>query len=180
MQKQFLFFSNRFFDSNLLVLQRFYHQQSQLREREANDRVSYSNPICSPKVQRYVSDRTKDIADKNPFSRHIQKLNPFKHQHSKLGSTSHCINDEVIYANTSDEINQQLNENIHRQRNTIGNYNNYENEVYLRGNFNEKYPGDCKKNGTTTLKMEKKECEGSTSNHRDEQGLTEKFSLLSC
>lgn len=106
----------------LAVLQRFYHQQSQLRERETcrhaspqhqpNDFVKYSA------VQTASADK---MDSNNHFLRHIpkltQKLNPFKntsnsnnHQHSNSSSSAYgsvTANDtpnyhtETIYTNSN-------------------------------------------------------------------------------
>lgn len=123
----------------LSVLQRFYHQQSQLRERETNGyQQQYYNQIPHHQQMQYHADHEnfqhdgrhmKDESHTNPFMKHIpkltQKLNPFKQQ-SNSPKTTNGSRKEAIYANTNMITNQKPydelcdmmppRENVHRQR----------------------------------------------------------------
>lgn len=116
------------------MLQRFYHQQNQLREKEANGQA-YNSPshIPIPHPQPlYKSEYEKRINElnekehqqqSNPFLRQIpkltHKLNPFKQQSPKLNAR-----DEPLYANSHIPVYQKNYEhydgvpkdNTHRQR----------------------------------------------------------------
>lgn len=111
------------------MLQRFYHQQSQLREKEANGQT-YHSPlnITHPQFKSDYEKRINELNDKeqsqtNPFIRQIpkltHKLNPMRQPSPKLNDR-----DEPVYANSHIPIFQQQydhfdgvhKENIHRQR----------------------------------------------------------------
>lgn len=113
------------------MLQRFFHQQSQLREKEANGPPTYPNSplnVAHPQYRVDYEQRINEMSEKenhqtNPFLRQIpkltHKLNPFK-QNSKP-SPHH---DEPVYANSHIPIYQKQyesldsvpKENVHRQR----------------------------------------------------------------
>lgn len=150
--KQFLlliccWFGSEFFliDLNFLcenlVLQRFYHQQSQLREKESNGHLNNSPlNVSHPPYKVDYEKRINELNDKehrqqtNPFLRQIpkltHKLNPFKQPSPKhsLSAVQHHddgVVDEPVYANSHIPIYQKQydhyhdgapKENIHRQR----------------------------------------------------------------
>lgn len=94
---------------SLAVLQRFYHQQSQLRERETsrhaspqhqpNDFVKYS-PAHAATAGNTSADK---MESNNHFLRHIpkltQKLNPFKNTHNS--NSSNHTNPQHQHSNSS-------------------------------------------------------------------------------
>lgn len=179
------------------MLQRFYHQQNQLRERGSNEQFyngssSHSQMQCTPDHEIYlqrdvpVVHMTKNESQTNPFMKHIpkltQKLNPFKQQSPKRK--------EAIYANTNMLMNQKCyghdqydgdlmqRENIHLQRIPITPpmdiYNNYE-KTY--SNYKDHYPVAEYKNAYnehgTPLKTSAKKSNGLNNNinhHRDDPG----------
>lgn len=129
-----IFFSfttkKKFSSISHVVLQRFFHQQSQLREKEANGQVYNNSPfnVANPQYRVDYEQRINEMSEKenhqtNPFLRQIpkltHKLNPFK-QNSKLNSQQ----DEPVYANSHipiyqkqyDHLDSVPKENVHRQR----------------------------------------------------------------
>lgn len=174
------------------MLQRFYHQQNQLRERGANEQ--YYNGSPSHSQMQYIPDHeiysqrdvhavhmAKNESQTNPFMKHIpkltQKLNPFKQQSPK--------HKEAIYANTNMLMSQKSynhdqsdgdtmqRENIHLQRipvtPPVDIYNNY-GKTY--SNYKDHYPvtGEYKtayNEFGTPLKTSGKKTNG-VNNHRDD------------
>lgn len=114
------------------MLQRFYHQQSQLREKEANVQ-SYNNSqsqVAHSQLKAEYEKRINELNEKeqhpqsNPFLRQLpkltHKLNPFKQQSSpKLNAR-----EEPLYANSQIPVYQKHyghydgmpKENTHLQR----------------------------------------------------------------
>lgn len=108
------------------MLQRFFHQQSQLRERETNNSpLNVTHPQHRIDYEKRINELCeKEPQETNPFIRQIpklpHKLNPFK-QNTKFNSQY----DEPVYANSHIPIYQKGYEhfddgfpkqNIHRQR----------------------------------------------------------------
>lgn len=183
--------------SPIAVLQRFYHQQNQLREKEANGQA-YNSPshIPIPHPQPlYKSEYEKRINElnekehqqhqqSNPFLRQIpkltHKLNPFKQPSPKLNAR-----DEPLYANASHIPVYQKNyehyhdavpkENIHRQRIPVNPPVDiyYEKTAYPAVAYEDHhYPNEYKNvyNATTTSAMGKEKKSNGTKNTSDDPG----------
>lgn len=181
----------------IAVLQRFYHQQNQLREKEANGQA-YNSPshIPIPHPQPlYKSEYEKRINElnekehqqhqqSNPFLRQIpkltHKLNPFKQPSPKLNAR-----DEPLYANASHIPVYQKNyehyhdavpkENIHRQRIPVNPPVDiyYEKTAYPAVAYEDHhYPNEYKNvyNATTTSAMGKEKKSNGTKNTSDDPG----------
>lgn len=176
------------------MLQRFYHQQNQLREKEANGQTTYNSPSHIPQpVPQYKSDyekRINELNDKehhqqsNPFFRQIpkltHKLNPFKQQSPKLNAR-----DEPLYANSHIPIYQKNyehynvvpKENTHHQRIPINPPADIYNEkmAYPAVAYEENYPTGYKNvyNATTSAMGKEKKTNG-TKNTSDDPGTEKK------
>lgn len=180
------------------MLQRFYHQQNQLREKGANGQA-YSSPSHIP-VPQYKSDyekrinelNEKDHQQSNPFIRQIpkltHKLNPFKQQSPKLNAR-----DEPLYANSHIPVYQKhydhydgapkdnaIRENTHRQRIPIEPPADiyYEKTAYPAIAYEEQYPNEYKNvyNSTTSPLSKEKKSNG-TKNTSDDAGMCETHSI---
>ncbi|XP_031633797.1 dual specificity mitogen-activated protein kinase kinase hemipterous-like isoform X2 [Contarinia nasturtii] len=174
-----------------IVLQRFYHQQNQLREKEANGQVYNVPPSHIPKpVPQYKSDYEKRINElnekehhqhqsSNPFLRQIpkltHKLNPFKPQSPKLNAR-----DEPLYANSHIPIYQKNydhydggvppKESVHRRipiNPPADIY--YEKTAYPAVAYEDHYPNEYKNvyNATTSPVVKEKKSNG-TKNTSDD------------
>lgn len=176
-------------------MQRFYHQQSQLREREANQEQQYYHHVQHPQYIQEAYPVEKDESHTNPFMKHIpkltQKLNPFKQQQQqqqqqnsqKMINGCQFARKEAIYANVAmnqksyDQFGDMMpRENVHRQRipvtPPVDIYNNYERTTY--GNYQDHYPAEYKNaynmnaehHHGTPIKSKKP----NGTNHRDDPG----------
>ncbi|XP_055299890.1 dual specificity mitogen-activated protein kinase kinase hemipterous-like isoform X2 [Sitodiplosis mosellana] len=175
-----------------IVLQRFYHQQNQLREKEANGQA-YNSPshIPIPHPQPlYKSEYEKRINElnekehqqqSNPFLRQIpkltHKLNPFKQQSPKLNAR-----EEPLYANSHIPVYQKNyehydgvpKENMHRQRIPVNPPADiyYEKTAYPAVAYEDQhYPNEYKNvyNATTSAMSKEKKSNG-TKNTSDDPG----------
>lgn len=168
------------------MLQRFYHQQNQLREKSANGH-SYNSPSHIPQPQ-YKSDYEKRINElnekehhhpqSNPFLRQIpkltHKLNPFKQHSPKLNAR-----DEPLYANSHIPVYQKHydhydgvpKENIHRQRIPIEPPTDiyYEKTSYPVVAYEDQYPNEYKNVYNATTSPKEKKSNG-TKNTSDDAG----------
>lgn len=159
-----------------IVLQRFYHQQSQLREKEANGQMYQPSPlnISHPQYKSEYEKRINELNEKehpqtNPFVRQIpkltHKLNPFKQPSSKLNDR-----DDPIYANSHIPIYQRHydsgvpKENIHRQRIPLNPPADiyYEKTAYPTVAYEDHYPSEYKNvyNPTTSSVNKDKKSNG--------------------
>lgn len=173
-----------------LVLQRFYHQQSQLREKEANGQTSLSH-IPQPQLKAELEKRINEFNEKeqqqtNPFFRQIpkltHKLNPFKQPSPKLSAR-----DEPLYANTHipvyqkhyDHYDGMPKENPHRQRIPVNPPAEiyYDRAGYPAVAYEDHYPTEYKNvyNATTVGKERKS---NGTKNTSDDAGAWRLFLLV--
>lgn len=121
------------------VLQRFYHQQTQLREKEANGQA-YNNSqsqVAHSQLKAEYEKRINELNEKeqhpqsNPFLRQLpkltHKLNPFKQQQQSQPQSPklNARSDEPLYANSHIPVYQKhyahhydgmQKENTHLQR----------------------------------------------------------------
>lgn len=146
------------------MLQRFYHQQSQLREREANVQ-SFNNPLNSAHshFKAEYEKRVNEINDTdhnqaNPFIRQIpkltHKLNPFTKLNTKLDDSDEPVyaNSHIpIYQNQYDNFDVTPKENIHRQRIPANPpIDIYNGRTSYPATYEEHYPSEHKSPYTTT------------------------------
>lgn len=166
------------------MLQRFYHQQSQLREKEANGQA-YNSPsqVSHSQLKAEYEKRINELNEKehhqsNPFLRQLpkltHKLNPFKQQSPKLNAR-----DEPLYANSHIPVYQKHyhghydavpKENTHLQRIPV----NPPADIYSdQMAFDDKTPNEYKNvyNATTTSCSVGKEKKSNGTKNGDDPGM---------
>lgn len=166
------------------VLQRFYHQQSQLREKEANGQT-YHSPlnISHPQFKSDYEKRINELNDKeqsqtNPFIRQIPKLT-HKLNQFKQPSPMRNDRDEPVYANSHIPIFQKQydhfdgvpKENIHRQRIPINPPADiyYEKMTHPTVAYEDHYPNEYRNvyNPTTSSVHKEKKSNGTKTTSED-------------